>query len=101
MDLSKLTTNLQTPRNEYPTISRNSSYLFPNPIFHYSNNPLLHGIRLCCFLFASFLIKLADEFGDVVDFDLLFSKLGISEIVQTGRAFGEQNVSACLLDDLA
>jgi hypothetical protein len=44
---------------------------------------------------------LGDEFGDVVDLDLLFTKLGISEIVQTGGAFGEQNFSSCLFDDLA
>jgi hypothetical protein len=55
---------------------------------------------LGCFLLASLLVKLRDEFRNVVDLNLLFSKLGISEIMQTGRTFRQQNFGACLFDDL-
>jgi hypothetical protein len=63
--------------------------------------PSLHGIRLRCVLLLLLPVKLGYEFSDVVDLDLLFTKLSISEIVQAGRTFREQYFSSCLFDDLA
>ena len=47
-----------------------------------------------------FPIEFAEEFGEVVDFDLLFLSFGVSEIVEAGGTFGEKNFSSCIFDDL-
>ena len=98
MGLDKITTNLQTRSIEHSTIVQIFLTFF---LTQHSITPSLHGIRLRCVLLLSLLVQLGDELRNVVDFNLLFSKFGISEIVQTGRTFREQNLSPCLFDDLA
>jgi hypothetical protein len=59
-------------------------------ITHYSNIPYAsHCFSSGGFFFTLLLVKLGDKFGDIVNFDLLFSKLGIPEVVNTGGAFGK------------
>ena len=44
----------------------------------------MEGRALCCLLFIRnfFLVKSGKKFGYIIDFDILFSKPGISEIVE-------------------